>query len=108
MLWALEQRILPVWAAHNVSYQGKGSCGDEFPESLLRGASVDGTSVSSAWGQCLALLIIMFLAHRIVAHCSKSLCAEFFKRPIFLLVKYEKRNKYLQDSQMNEAKASQA
>lgn len=96
-----------MWAAHNVSYQGKGSCGGEFPESLLRGASVDGTSVSSAWGQCLALLI-MFLAHRIVAHCSKSLCAEFLKRPIILLVKYEKRNKYLQDSQMNEAKASQA
>lgn len=49
--------------------------------------------VSSVQAQCLALLIIMFLAHRIVAHCSKSLCAEFFKRPIFLLVKYEKRNK---------------
>ena len=48
MLWALEQQILPVWAAHNISYQGKGTCGDEFPKSLLRGASMDGTGVSSA------------------------------------------------------------
>lgn len=27
---------------------GKGTCGDEFPESLLRGASMDGIGVSSA------------------------------------------------------------
>jgi len=30
MLWALEQQILPVWAAYNVSYGAKAPVGMNF------------------------------------------------------------------------------
>lgn len=80
----LGQRILPMWAAHNVSYKAQRQLWDGFPESLLR--------VLAGWHQCeLRVGSVSGSAHHyvsfygIVAHYGKSLCAEFFKRPIFLL-----------------------